>query len=139
MQYKVRDWMTDLTVFIDPDSTVTDALTLMRRRNINSVIVNKTKSSPVYGIITTIDVCDHIVARDQNPSTIKVKDIMSSPLITVNQNLTIQECAAKMSEKRIHHMPVVNDKGEIVGVISATDFLWVAEMIGKGGGERVLS
>jgi CBS domain-containing protein len=134
MQLKVRDWMTDLPVFIDPESTISDALTIMRRRNINSLIVNKTKECAACGIITTIDICDHIVARDQNPTQVKVKDIMSSPLITVNQNLSIQECAAKMSEKRIHHMPVVNEKGDIIGMISATDFLWVAEMIGKGGG-----
>jgi len=131
--------MTSLIVFIDPDCTVTEALTVMRRRNINSLIVNKSKTSPNYGIITTIDVCDHIVARDQNPSSLKVKDIMSSPLITVSQDLTVQECAARMSEKRIHHMPVVNEKGEIVGVISAMDFLWVAEVIGRGGKERSLT
>lgn len=131
MQLKVRDWMTDLPVFIDPEQSVSDALTIMRRRNINSLIANLSSESKAYGIITTIDICDHIVARDQNPALIKVKDIMSTPIITVNQEMSIQECAAKMSEKRIHHMPVVNDEGDIVGMISATDFLWVAEMIGK--------
>lgn len=134
MQLKVRDWMTDLPIFISPDATISEALTIMRRRNINSLIARESNGHETAGIITTIDICDHIVARDQNPTQVKVKDIMTSPLITVNQDLSIQECAAKMSEKRIHHMPVVNDHGDIVGMISATDFLWVAEMIGRGEG-----
>ena len=132
MQLKVRDWMTDLPVFIDPECTISEALMVMRRRNLNSLIVKKKEEHLALGIITNIDICDHIVAHEKSPKKVKVKDIMSSPLITVNQDLNIQECAAKMSEKRIHHMPVVNDKGDIVGMISATDFLWVAEMIENG-------
>ncbi len=135
----VRDWMTNIIVFVDPDSSVCDALTIMRRRNISSVIVNRTKTNPVFGIVTSIDICDKIVARSQDPSTLKIKEIMSSPLITIDEKLTVEECAAKMSEKRIHHLPVVNKKGELIGVVSATDFLWVAEMMGKPGQDRTLS
>lgn len=133
MQLKVRDWMTDLPVFIDPECTVSEALKVMRRRNLNSLIVKKQGEGTALGIITTIDICDHIVAPEQSPKKVKVKEVMSTPLITVNQDLNIQECATKMSEKRIHHMPVVNDNGDIVGMISATDFLWVAEMLDNGG------
>ncbi len=135
----VRDWMTNIIVFVDPDSSVCDTLTLMRRRNISSVIVNRTKTNPIYGIVTSIDICDKIVSRNQDPSALKVKEIMSSPLITIDEKLTVQECAAKMSEKRIHHLPVVNKKGELIGVVSATDFLWVAEMMSTPGQEQSLT
>jgi CBS domain-containing protein len=131
--------MTNVIVYIDPESSVSEALTLMRRRNISSVIVNRTKTNPIYGIVTSIDICDKIVARNQDPSSLKIKDIMSSPLITIDEKLTVQECASKMSEKRIHHLPVVNKKGELIGVVSATDFLWVAEMMSTPGQERSLT
>jgi CBS domain-containing protein len=135
----VRDWMTNVIVFVDPESSVCDALTIMRRRNISSVIVNRTKANPVYGIVTSIDICDKIVARNQDPSSLKIKEIMSSPLITIDEKLTVQECAAKMNEKHLHHMPVVNKKGELIGIVSATDFLWVAEMMGRSEKDQPLT
>jgi len=139
MKSHVRDWMINLILYIDPETTVTEALSLMRRRYVDSLIVQKSADNPELGIVTTIDICDKIVAHRQNPSTTKVKDIMSSPLITVPQTLTVVECATKMKELRIHHLPVVNEKGELVGMIAATDFLVVAEAMGHGGEERALS
>ena len=93
MQNTVRDWMNDLVVYVDPESVVTDALSMMRRRYINSLIVKKTQDSPEYGIITSIDVCDKIVAQGRDPAKVKVKDLMSSPLITVTPDMTLVDCA----------------------------------------------
>lgn len=139
MQLTVREWMKDLIVFVDPDSTVYDALTLMRHRYVNSLIVSKTETNPQYGIVTSIDVCDKIVAQQRNPRTTKVRDIMNAPLITVNSGMGLSECAAKMKEHRIHHLPVVNNAGELVGMISATDFLVVAEAYGNDFEPRSLT
>ncbi len=139
MQNTVRDWMNDLVVFTDPETTVTDALSLMRRRYINSLIVRKTADSPNYGIVTSIDICDKIVAQGQDPSTVKVKEIMSSPLFTVSGEMTIKECASIMKDKRVHHLPVVDVNGNVIGMISANDFLVIAETLGRGPGERTLS
>lgn len=139
MQLSVKDWMKDLVVFIDPDSMVSEALEKMRHRYINSLIVNKSETNPEYGIVTSIDIVDKIVAQQRDPSKTKVRDIMNSPLITVDYRMSLPECAAKMKEARIHHLPVVNEKNEIVGMISATDFLIVAEVMGKGFSERALS
>jgi CBS domain-containing protein len=139
MKSTVRDWMINLVLYIDPEATVTEALTLMRRRYVDSLIVNRTAESPDYGIVTSIDICDKIVAHDQNPSTTKVKDIMNKPVVTVPQTLTVQECAAKMKELHVHHLPVVDENGNLTGMIAATDFLVVAESFGHGGVERALS
>jgi CBS domain-containing protein len=137
MAYTVRDWMIDLVVYISPDATVTEALSLMRRRYLHSLIVSTTTDSPQLGIITSTDVCDKILAQGRNPTKTKVREIMTAPLIMVPWNLTIQECAALMSKNRFHHLPVMNDQGELVGMISATDFLVVAEAMGRSAGERI--
>lgn len=134
----VRDWMNDLVVFVDPDSTITEALGIMRRRYVNNLIAKKTKESPDYGIITSIDICDEIVAQGHDPSKVTVREIMSSPLITVSLEMTIDSCARVMKDKRIHHLPVADENGMIVGMISANDFLIVAEQLGHGDGERLL-
>jgi signal-transduction protein with cAMP-binding, CBS, and nucleotidyltransferase domain len=139
MQMTVRDWMINLVLYVDPEVTVTEALGVMRRRYVDSLIVSKTQTNPEWGIVTSIDICDKIVAQHRNPTKTKIKEIMNQPLFTVNQNLTIQECAAIMKEKRIHHLPVSDDSGNLVGMIAATDFLVVAESLGHNGDERALS
>jgi signal-transduction protein with cAMP-binding, CBS, and nucleotidyltransferase domain len=138
MQDRVKDWMIDLVVFIEPESTVLKALSKMRRRYLNSLIVQKTDTNPEYGIITSTDICDKIVAQGLNPATTKVKDVMNSPLIHVRPEQTIYDCAKKMSENHIHHLPVMDKNKKVVGMISATDFLVVAETLGHGEGDRKL-
>ena len=132
MQDLVKDWMIDLIVYIDPDKTVLEALSKMRRRYLNSLIVNKSKGNPDYGIITSTDICDKIVAQERNPAETKIRDVMTSPLLTVDPEQTIFECAKTMSEHHIHHLPVMDENKQLVGIISATDFLVIAESLGHG-------
>lgn len=137
MQFTVRDWMMDLVIYVDPETPVTDALATMRRRYISSVIVNKGPDNPEFGILTSTDICDKIVAQDRDPSSVKVKEIMTSPMMTIPTDMSLAECARIMKEKKIHHLPVSDKKGNLVGMISATDFLVVAEAMGRSG-ERAL-
>ena len=137
MTYHVRDWMLDRVVIVDPDLPVRDTLAMMRRRYIHSVIVDKSEDNPMYGIITSYDICDKIIAQNQDPATTKTRDIMNSPLITVNKDMTIEECAKLMATKKIHHLPVCDDNQTIIGMISATDFLVVAETMSQKPGERI--
>jgi CBS domain-containing protein len=137
MQFTVRDWMMDLIVFVEPDTPVTDALATMRRRYINSVIVNKSADYPDYGILTSTDICDKIVALDRDPGIIRVSEIMTNPLIMIDEEMPVSECARIMKENKIHHLPVVDENQVLIGMISATDFLVVAEAMGRSG-ERAL-
>ena len=135
MDFTVRDWMMDLVVFIDPDKTVSEALALMRRRYIHSLIVNRTRESE-YGILTSTDICDKIVAQGRNPSTTTVSEVMTSPIITVLRNMPLHECAKLMKDKKIHHLPVCDETGAMIGMNTAPEFLGAAEAMGKAPGER---
>jgi CBS domain-containing protein len=137
MEFTVRDWMIDLVVFVDPESTVTEALALMRRRYIHSLIVNRTKDSPDYGIITSTDISDKIIAQEHNPSKTKVREIMTAPMITVTPSMSLKECATIMKKHNFHHLPVADEHGVPIGMISATDFLVAAEAMGRAPGERI--
>jgi signal-transduction protein with cAMP-binding, CBS, and nucleotidyltransferase domain len=134
----VKDWMKNLVVFVDPDTTVYEALNIMRHRYATSLIVEKTPENPEYGIVTSINICDKIVAQGNNPTRTKVKDIMASPVITVPSSMLITECAAMMKEHRIHHLPVADEKGQIIGMIAAMDLLLVAEAMGTDFKDRSL-
>jgi CBS domain-containing protein len=138
MNFTVRDWMNDLVVYVNPDSTVADALALMRRRYIHSLIVSKTPESPHFGILTSTDISDKIIAQEKNPTKVTVGEIMTAPLLTVAQGASLKDCSVLMKEHRIHHLPVINEKEQIVGMISATDFLVAAEAMGRAPGERIV-
>jgi CBS domain-containing protein len=138
-KHTVKDWMIDLVVFVDPDQSVYEILSIMRRRYINSVLVRKSDKNPEYGIITSRDISDKIVAENRNPQELTVKDIMTSPVVSVRQDLLIKECAMIMREKHIHHLPVIDDNGLIIGMVSASDFLLIAEAMGTNFQERSLS
>ena len=134
----VKDWMKDLVVFIKPDATVNEGLATMRHRYADSFIVEKSAANPEYGIVTDTDISDKIVAQGMNPAETKVSEIMVSPLITVPDSMPINECASLMHKNRIHHLPVADEGGHIIGMISASDFLVVAEAMGTNFKDRSL-
>ena len=138
MQFTVKDWMINLVVYVDPDVTVADALALMRRRYIHSLIVSKKEDYPAYGILTSTDICDKIIAQGKNPATTRVREVCTTPLITVQPAMTLQECARVMNEHHFHHLPVEDENGSLVGMISATDFLVAAEAIGRAPGDKIV-
>jgi len=134
--HTVHDWMSKPVVVVDPDSSVTYAMTLMRRRNIHSVVVNIGQDNPSYGIVTTTDIRDKIAAADRNPAEIAVREIMSRPLILARPEWTLKECSQTMQKHNIHHLPVADEHGTLVGLISATDIFMAVEEGGWGGGRK---
>jgi CBS domain-containing protein len=137
MEFTVRDWMMDVVVYVDPEATVMEALGMMRRRYIQSLIVKKSETNKDFGILTSTDICDKIIAQNRNPSLVKVKDVMTSPLLMVKTTDGLIDCSKKMREHKIHHLPVEDEEGNLVGVITATDFLVAAEAMGRAPGERI--
>lgn len=130
MPHTVRDWMSSPVVVVDPDSTVKYALTLMRRRKIHSVVVSMSENNPKYGIVTSTDIRDKIVAAGRNPSEMRVREIMSGPIITGSPDWTLMDCSKLMQEHHIHHLPIVDEGGTLIGIISATDIFIAVEESG---------
>ena len=127
MPHLVRDWMSSPVVVVDPDSSVSYAMTLMRRRNIHSVVVDISEKNPSYGIVTTTDIRDKIVAVNRNPAEITVREIMSGPIITGRAEWTLMECSQLMQKHKFHHLPIADEHGSLIGLISATDIFMSVE------------
>lgn len=136
MPHTVRDWMSKPVVVVDPDSSVSYAMTLMRRRQIHSVIVNTSEGNPSYGIVTTTDIRDKIAAADRDPAETAVREVMSRPLILAKPDWTLKECSQTMQKHNIHHLPVADEHGTLVGIISATDIFIAVEEGGWGEGKK---
>jgi len=130
MPHTVRDWMSSPVVVVDPDTSVSYAMTLMRRRNIHSVIVDISDKNQSYGIVTTTDVRDKIVAAERNPAETNIGEIMSGPIITGSPEWTLKECSQIMQEHKFHHLPIADEHGMLIGMISATDIFMAVEESG---------
>jgi CBS domain-containing protein len=122
--------MSKPVVVVDPDTTVSYAMTLMRRRRIDSVIVDTSSSNNKYGIVTTTDIRDKIVVADRNPANTRVREIMSGPIITARAEWTLKECSQLMQQHKIHHLPVADEHDSLVGIISAMDIFAAVEESG---------
>ena len=127
MPHLVRDWMSSPVVVVDPDSSVSYAMTLMRRRNIHSVVVDISEKNPSYGIVTTTDVRDKIVAVNRNPAETTVRDVMSGSIVTGRAEWTLMECSQLMQKYKFHHLPIADENGTLIGLISATDIFMSVE------------
>jgi len=110
--------MSKPAIIIEENKTAQQAGELMKKSRMGCLIVTK-NNNPV-GILTDSDIIKKIVAKDLQPSKIKIKNIMSSPLVTISPNEKILEASRKMKKSNIKRLPVL-DNGKIVGIISATD------------------
>ncbi|MGH2521644.1 MAG: CBS domain-containing protein [Anaerolineales bacterium] len=125
---RVRDWMKSPIIVVDPDSSVSHALTLMRRRHIRSLVVDLSEPGKLaYGIVTSTDIRNKIMAAERDPAKTLVRAIMTTPVVTAHPDWTLKECSIKMQELNVHHLPVADDTGTIMGMISDTDLFIAAE------------
>ena len=83
-----------------------------------------------YGIVTTTDIRDKIVAAERNPAETKISEIMSASIITGKPEWTLKECSQIMQEHKFHHLPIADEQGTLVGMISATDIFMAVEESG---------
>ncbi len=103
---------------ITPDSTVYDALKLMSDKEIGALIVIENDS--VVGIFSERDYARKITLQGKTSKETLVRDIMTSDLLYVGPENTVEECMVLMTGKHVRHLPVF-DKGEFMGIISIGD------------------
>jgi CBS domain-containing protein len=119
----VKDIMSSPVVTLDEDSTSNKVATLMDENDLGCVIVTNKAGKPI-GIITERDLVIRVLAKNLVPDAVKAKEIMTSPLVTIQPDATISEAARRMSRLDIRRLGVVY-KGNLVGLISSKDILGV--------------
>lgn len=116
----VRDIMSRNIKTVRPDDTALDAVRKMNKFRIGSVIV--VNSGRPVGIITERNILQEIVEPRHDPATIKAKDIMTRPLITVDPHTAVDEAAKIMAAKTIKTLPIV-EKDKILGIVTSSDIV----------------
>lgn len=104
---------------IDPDATVLEAAKRMNELRIGATPVVDGQNR-IVGMFTERDILTKIVALERSPSEVRVREVMSSPVIAAGPDASIDELRHVMTTQRIRHVPVVED-GRLLGIISIGD------------------
>jgi CBS domain-containing protein len=104
---------------IDADASVLEAARQMIEANVGSMLV--TVEGEITGIVTERDYLRRVVLEEKDSRETTVREIMTSPLIVVTPETTVEECMSLITERRIRHLPVADEAGEVVGLVSIGD------------------
>ncbi len=116
----VRDVMTRGVKTIRPEDTVLEAVSKMNKFHIGSVVV--TNDGRPIGIVTERDILVKVVEPCMDPASVRVKDVMTKPVITIEPDAPVEEAARMMARARIKKLPVV-DGGRLLGILTTTDIV----------------
>ena len=106
---------------ISKDQSVRQALILMSEKNIGAIIIIDNNNFPI-GIFSERDYARKVILKGKNSKDTLLEEVMTKELITVTRNYKIDQCMKIMIEKRIRHLPVL-ENNKIIGIISIGDVL----------------
>jgi CBS domain-containing protein len=105
---------------IHPEATVLEALRLMDAKGVGALVV--LEGSHLVGILSERDYARKVILKGKSSKDTPVSEIMTSKVITVHPDQTLDECMELMTSKSIRHLPVVENE-RVVGVISVRDVM----------------
>jgi CBS domain-containing protein len=117
----LKDIINYRVVSVAPDTKVADVARKMSDENVGSVVV--CVDNQCKGIVTDRDIVVRCIAKNVDVNDCTVEQIVSEPIESVKETDGIYDCIRKMKNQEIRRMPVVNDSGAVVGVISFDDLI----------------
>ncbi|MFW5953034.1 MAG: cyclic nucleotide-binding/CBS domain-containing protein [Candidatus Natronoplasma sp.] len=120
----VKNVMSENPLIIKEDEKIKRAANLMSEAKTGSLVVLDSQGE-LSGILTEMDIVDDLVSQGLDADEVLVKDIMSSPVHTIESSMPIQEAAKTMADLKIRRLPVVEGE-EMVGIITENDILEIS-------------
>ena len=108
--------------FADADESAWQAAERMHQRSVGALIVLNQSKEPT-GIITDRDLVERVMAKDLNPNTTEIKDVMTAEIKTISEDASIESALSLMRSGGFRRLPVVDTNGKLVGVLSLDDVL----------------
>ena len=105
---------------ITPDKSVYEALRVMGEKEIGALTV--VEAGKLVGIISERDYARKVILKGRTSRDTLVSEIMTTSVVVTHPQQTVEECMGLMTEKRIRHLPVL-DQGELIGMISIGDLV----------------
>jgi CBS domain-containing protein len=117
---QVREIMTENPACCAPDSSIIEAARIMAERDCGEVpVVDQNRK--LSGVITDRDIACRAVAQGKDPQRTRVREVMSSPVVTVTPEASLEECCKTMEQNQVRRVPVVDRSGACCGIVSQAD------------------
>ena len=119
----VRDVMTPAPRMIDGLASVREAMELMRREKIGSVVIDRRHPGDEYGILVVHDIAEQIIGADRSPERTNVYEIMSKPVLTVDAAMDIKYSVRLLSRFTLSRA-LVTESGKLAGIVTLRDLVF---------------
>ncbi len=118
----VKEVMNDKVLTTTKETLIKDAARIMTKHTIGGLLV--LEDEKIIGILTERDILGKVVARGDDPRLVRVQDIMTTNVITIQDNDTIEKAVELMTEHNIKKLPVLHEK-RLVGIVTASDIILI--------------
>lgn len=116
---KIAAVMSKSVMGVDLNTSVRNCAKSMAKKGVSCAVI--TQANAPIGIVTERDLVSKVLADAIDPNNVLVRDVMSTPLITVSPNATVGEASAMMAEYRIRRLVVIDRTGSMLGIITTGD------------------
>ena len=129
MARPITDVMTPIPQCCTPDDSIIEVARVMVQYDVGVVpIVESQDTRRILGIITDRDIVLRVVAEGRDPNeVISVREVMTNEVVSISPNADTLHAEEKMKEHQIRRVPVVDDHGSIVGIVTMADLAKVAD------------
>ena len=128
---KVRELMTEEVATVTLATTLNEVASKMKQEDTGAIPV--LDEDRLVGIVTDRDIVIRCIAEGKDPGSARVNEVMTKSVRKVNEDATVKEVLTMMSSSEIRRVPVVNDRDEIVGIVSIGDIATQANQEGRIG------
>ncbi len=119
---KVNERMSAHIVSVEPERPVRELAKIMRDEHVGCIPV--TSDNQLLGMITDRDIVCRSVAEERDPDETPARDIMTKPVHTCHTDELLVDAAQVMEDQQVRRLPVVDDDGKLVGLLTADDLAW---------------
>ncbi len=106
---------------VGPDASVIEGIRVMREATVGAVLV--VDGGQPLGIFSERDVMLRVVSENKDPKTTKMREVMTGPVLTIDKDTSTDDALKIMGERHIRHLPVVNEEGQVEGMLSIRHLL----------------
>ncbi len=119
---RVRQVMRAEFYTVDGMATVDEALRIMKKNDVKSLIVNKRHDEDEHGLLLISDIARNVLAEDRAPERVNVYEIMAKPIVAIDPAMDIRYCARLFTRFDLSRAPVL-ENGKVIGFVSFTDLV----------------
>ena len=119
---RVQDVMTKDPACVTPGATIREAAQIMQRENVGIIpVVEEKGDKRLVGVVTDRDIAIRVVAEGKDPQATKVDEVASREIVTVDPEQNLDEALRLMAQHQVRRLPVVEEDGRPVGILSQAD------------------